>query len=346
MGIPPIRGTFDLGNITDPRAREQVQALQTEREQLTQRVQQLEGDSAALQSARAEANAAKAEANTAKSEIQRLGRTSAELKAQADQASGQLTARTAELQQARQEISARDTELSTLRASDAVGKQAVANQAVLTGKIADLTAQVKARDVQLADVPRLNSKVAELAEQVKTRDAQITELNKRIAAPPAGGGGAPGRAPAAAISITTLASNVGMQVSDAQQVLKTSNFALANVSVRLKAMAEGDGSQVRILNVEDIKSAEIANSLDEFHLDFTAKPSAGSEAGKVDVPDLSGLTRGAVQRMLAALGLRLDAAAGKAPASAKAATGQAFKQSPEAGAKADRGLSVLVVFAQ
>lgn len=303
MGRPPIftRIPVDLGQITDVTLRSKISDLQTDRDQLANRIQQLEPLEREVQTVRGEADAVKIQNAT-------LASTNADLQAQ--------VARHAV------DLNAKDTELATLRTGIAQGRQAAVE-----------------RD-------QLKLRTNELSEAVKQRDAAITKHLAEIAdlranppTPPAGG---------TLLPIESVVTNVAQQVSSAQTAIRAAGgFTLANVSVRLRGVAEGDVSKIRILGASELRNPALAGAQDEFNMEFTAPTVPTSvPADKVAVPSLAGLTQLAAQRALAAVGLRLDPATGKPPTAAKVAPGQAFKQSPEPAALADRGVSVLVVFAQ
>ena len=293
MGFSPIPGRFqiDLDKITDNATRIKVNDLQTEREQLERN----------FQSARGEADAAKAKTVT-------LDKANAELRTQLD-------SRVAE-------VGAKDSEIATLRASEAAGRQAAVERDQFRLRANELSEAVKARDAAIAK-----------------HLAEIADLRANPPTPAVGG---------TLLPIASVATNVAAQVSTAQTAIRAAGgFTLANVSVRLKGVAEGDAGKIRILGASELRNPNLAGALDELNFDFAA-PSGPTTvpADKVAVPSILGLTQLAAQRALAATGLRLDPATGKAPASARVAPGQAFKQSPDPAALADRGVAVLVVFAQ
>ena len=293
MGFSPIPGRFqiDLDKITDNATRIKVNDLQTEREQLERN----------FQSARGEADAAKAKTVT-------LDKANAELRTQLDSRAA--------------EVGAKDSEIATLRASEAAGRQAAVERDQFRLRANELSEAVKARDAAIAK-----------------HLAEIADLRANPPTPAVGG---------TLLPIASVATNVAAQVSTAQTAIRAAGgFTLANVSVRLKGVAEGDAGKIRILGASELRNPNLAGALDELNFDFAA-PSGPTTvpADKVAVPSILGLTQLAAQRALAATGLRLDPATGKAPASARVAPGQAFKQSPDPAALADRGVAVLVVFAQ
>lgn len=293
MGFSPIPGRFqiDLDKITDNATRIKVNDLQTEREQLERN----------FQSARGEADAAKAKTVT-------LDKANAELRTQLD-------SRVAE-------VGAKDSEIATLRASEAAGRQAAVERDQFRLRANELSEAVKARDAAIAK-----------------HLAEIADLRANPPTPAVGG---------TLLPIASVATNVAAQVSTAQTAIRAAGgFTLANVSVRLKGVAEGDAGKIRILGASELRNPNLAGALDELNFDFAAPSGPATvPADKVAVPSVLGLTQLAAQRALAATGLRLDPATGKAPASARVAPGQAFKQSPDPAALADRGVAVLVVFAQ
>ena len=303
MGIPPgrFRLPVDLGQITDVTLRTKVADLQTDRDQLANRIQQLEPLEREVQTARGEADAVKVQNAT-------LASNNADLQAQ--------------ISRHAMDLNARDTELTTLRTGVAQGRQAAIERDRFKSVSDDLATQIKQRDAAIS-----------------SHLAEIADLRANPPTPPAGG---------TLLPIESVVTNVAQQVSSAQTAIRAAGgFTLANVSVRLRGIAEGDVSKIRILGANELRNPALAGAQDELNLDFAA-PTAPPPvpADKVAVPGLAGLTQLAAQRALAAVGLRLDPATGKPPASARVASGQAFKQSPEPAALADRGVSVLVVFAQ
>lgn len=303
MGRPPIFTRFpvDLGQISDVTLRGKVADLQTDRDQLANRIQQLEPLEREVQTVRGEADAAKVQNAT-------LASNNADLQAQISRNAA--------------DLGAKDTELATLRTGVAQGRQAAIERDRLMSVSDDLTTQIKQRDAAIS-----------------SHLAEIANLRANPPTPPAGG---------TLLPIASVATTVAEQVSSAQTAIRAAGgFTLANVSVRLKGVAEGDAGKIRILGASELRNPALAGALDELNFEFAAPAGpAPVPADKVAVPGLSGLTQLAAQRALAAVGLRLDPATGKPPASAKAAPGQAFKQSPDPAALVDRGVSVLVVFAQ
>lgn len=322
MGIPPIirpRPPVDLGGIGDATLRTRLSEIVSERDQLAGRVEPLERE---VQAVRGEADAARAQNVT-------LNQANADLRIQLDRRETEVGTRDREIATLRTqldrreaELGTRDREIETLRASEVVGRRAIAERDQLNLKLGELNDTVRSRD-----------------EVIAKHLAEIAELKARPATPTAGG---------TLLPISSVATTVAEQVSTAQTAIRAAGgFTLTNVSVRLKGVAEGDASKIRILGANDLRNTALAGAQDELTFDFSTTPGAPPvPADKVAVPNLAGLTQLAAQRALAAVGLRLDPASGKAPASAKAAPGQAFKQSPDPAALVDRGVAVLVVFAQ
>lgn len=301
MGIPPIirpRPGVDLGGVADVALRTRLSEIVSERDQLAGRVEPLEREVLAV----------RGEADAARSQNVTLTQANADLRIQLDRRAT--------------EVGARDSEIATLRAGEAVGRQAIVERDQLKVQTAQLSDAIKQRDAAIAK-----------------HLAEIADLRANPPVPPAGG---------TLLPIASVATNVAAQVSTAQTAIRSAGgFTLANVSVRLKGVAEGDAGKIRILGASELRNPNLAGALDELNFDFAAPSGPATvPADKVAVPGVLGLTQLAAQRALAAVGLRLDPATGKAPASAKAAPGQAFKQSPDPAALADRGVAVLVVFAQ
>lgn len=264
-----------------------------------------------------------------------------------------------------QQIKVLSTDLRDARKATPELKAVKAANLKLSSTVTDLQQTLRQREKDLADrdaavktlksgaakeKTELNKRVTQLSTAVAEKDSviarQIAEIANIKARPPIRG-----VEPVSKGKVMTLgrvASTVAEQVSSAQDTMKTAGgFQLANVSVRLMAMTEEDGSKIRIIGANDPRARDVIGAMDEFKFDFTPSPSApASAAGQVAVPDLSGLTPSAAQRAIAAIGLRLDTATGKPPARSKIASGQAFKQSLAPGTHVDRGIAVLVVFAE
>lgn len=297
--------------------------------------------------------------------VQKLQGTLVQLTAEKEQTDMELVRQRQLVAKQEDQLKALSTDLQVAREASTKLQAVNAQNVQLNRNLADVQDQLRKRDQDLSELDSAIKTVkaeaatekAALATRLTQLDATLTQKDALIAQHLAEIANLKARPPVApptvaasgkVIALGLVASTVAEQVSSAQNTMKNAgSFQLANVSVKLRAVAEDDGSKIRILGANDIRSLDLIGAMDEFNFSLTPKPSEPAPAaGQVAVPDLSGLTQNAVQRALAVLGLRLDIASGKPPATAQVASGQAFRQSPAAGTHADRGIAVLVVFAE
>ncbi|QMW22856.1 PASTA domain-containing protein [Sandaracinobacteroides saxicola] len=226
---------------------------------------------------------------------------------------------------------ASDTATSETGASDSGGDDRIAAANLLA-----------AREAVLASRERL------LAERERT----FTTV--RGAADAASAATAPGLATAATaaalggdggvVGMRDLAIGLGTQLDDAQVALKSRGFSLGAVSIVARGAAVGDGTQMRFLGAEELKSATGA-AISEFKVNMAPDSERAADTG-LRVPDVSQLTENAARRVLASVGLVLEATYGSRALNPAAAEGQAMLQTPAAGTESSRGARVLVVFAR
>ena len=148
------------------------------------------------------------------------------------------------------------------------------------------------------------------------------------------------------VAVSMMATNLGDQIGQAQREIREQggNLALANVRIRMKGLMGDGGTNVTLLDADDLKRPEIAGALGDLEFDFSEDGGGAAAPSDVEVPDVRRLTETAARQILHSIGLRLEAVAGPSGMGG-AAAGQAALQDPSAGQRAARGSSVTVIFA-
>lgn len=147
----------------------------------------------------------------------------------------------------------------------------------------------------------------------------------------------------APVKVSDFASTIGSEIDNAQKALKNSGYSLGAISLTAKTLVQTNGT-VSFPSKEELKGLP-SRALSDLVLQFRPDE-AVSDAGALRVPDLKQLTESAARRVLASLGLVLEAHYGARDLLPESAAGQAMLQSPAAGASTAPGGRVLVVFAQ
>ncbi|MCV6585262.1 MAG: PASTA domain-containing protein [Marinibacterium sp.] len=136
--------------------------------------------------------------------------------------------------------------------------------------------------------------------------------------------------------INAAFTNIGTKLGDADQALKARKvpYRLGAIKVDLKGAMGGDGKIFLGGSNTDGSGVSVEMTPD--------RPEATTP--QVSVPDVSGLTQTAAQRVLRSVGLRMTLATqtmrpGTAP------HGQSIRQTPAAGSSAPHGSAIMVVFA-
>lgn len=221
-------------------------------------------------------------------------------------------------------------------------------------RLADNTKAIEDRDMALASEralradreKTLSDKARELAESKVT----IAALRGAAATAAAAAVGGPqvfaeGIAPSSqVVGIGDLAVKLGTELVGAQTALKSSGFSLGSISVNARGLVQGDGSRLNLLDIADLKTLP-AGVLSDVRIDLTPDTAVGGEA-QIAVPDVAQLTETAARRVLASVGLVLDASYGPLALNSDAAEGQAMLQTPGHGTGVARGARVLVIFAR
>jgi hypothetical protein len=229
---------------------------------------------------------------------------------------------------------------------------------VFTVRLAESAKAIDERDAALASEKSLRlereKSLAETARQLA--ESQVTIAALRGAAATASATAADGASSVKGVSsdavinsqivgVGDLAVKIGTDLVGAQAALKSSGFSLGGISVNARGVMQGDGSQLNLLDIAELKTLPIG-VLSDVRLDFKPDTNVSSGEGGIPVPDVAQLTETAARRVLASVGLVLDATYGPLVFNGNAAEGQAMLQTPAAGVGAPRGAHVLVVFAR
>ncbi|MEQ8605212.1 MAG: PASTA domain-containing protein [Marivibrio sp.] len=150
------------------------------------------------------------------------------------------------------------------------------------------------------------------------------------------------------VQIDSLQDTLVSSLSAAAKPNRKAGFKLGRVQVNLKAMVGGAGARVMLPTGEMLKQPGAASALSDIHLEYFPDDAAAEDDRPARdpgtlVPDLTGLTESAAQRVLSSVGLQAQPALGRTDA-AGVAVGQAFRQAPAAGTPAPKGTAVMVVF--
>jgi len=239
-------------------------------------------------------------------------------------------------------LASRDTEIAALREVAAKADLTVARAdtaeetaQTLSIRLAERDKDLAERDGLLADRARI---ISDQETQIAGLRATVAEQEKAIAAAvvkPAVGG--------KAVGMIDLATTMASQLDDAQTTLKPRGFSLGAIQVTARAVLQDDGGRLELLGKEDLKALP-PGSLSDIRMEFIPEEPASTEGGP-RVPDVSQLTENAARRVLASVGLVLEASVGPRALNPAVAPGQAMVQSPVAGATSARGARVLVIFA-
>jgi hypothetical protein len=239
-------------------------------------------------------------------------------------------------------LAERDAEIAGLREVAAKFDVAAARAQTAEETAQALSNRLVQRDKDLAERDGLLADRARVISDQETAiaglRATVAEQEKAIAAAavrPAVGG--------KAVGMIDLATTMASQLDDAQTTLKPRGFSLGAIQVNAKAVLQDDGGRLELLGKEDLKTVP-PGSLSDIRMEFIPAESMSMEGGP-RVPDVGQLTENAARRVLASVGLALDASVGPRALNPAVAPGQAMVQSPVAGAISARGARVLVIFA-
>lgn len=246
------------------------------------------------------------------------------------------------LAQSDKDLVQRDAEIANLRdvvakADVAVARAQTAEEAAqaLSTRLAQRDKDLAERDGLLADRARVIDDQETVIAGLRATVAQQEQAIAAATVRPAVGG--------KAVGMVDLATTVASQLDDAQTTLKPRGFSLGAIQVTAKAVLQDDGGRLELLGKEDLKTVP-PGALSDIRMEFLPGETASAEGGP-RVPDVSQLTENAARRVLASVGLTLDASVGPLALNPAVAPGQAMVQSPVAGAVSGRGARVLVIFA-
>ena len=221
-------------------------------------------------------------------------------------------------------------------------------------RLADNTKASEDRDMALANERALRADrektLSDTARELAESKVTIAALRGAAATAAAAAVGGPqvfaeGIAPSSqVVGIGDLAVKLGTELVGAQTALKSSGFSLGSISVNARGLMQGDGSRLNLLDIADLKTLP-AGVLSDVRIDLTPDTTVGGEA-QIAVPDVAQLTETAARRVLASVGLVLDASYGPRALNGDAAEGQAMLQTPGHGTGVARGARVLVIFAR
>lgn len=210
--------------------------------------------------------------------------------------------------------------LATIRSLEAQLQLRQAENATLQRELAASAAQVQDQQAQVA------AQAAELARAKEDLGLFRQQADQKV-------------------EVGDYAVALGGELERAQLQLKQGNFRLGAVAVTTRAFIDGGGTALQFPNRAD-RADVAAAAVSDISIAFQPADAGAADDGKVTVPDVRQLTESAVRRVLASVGLQLDATHGPLGLVAAAVEGQAMLQTPAAGAKAARGESILVVFAR
>lgn len=213
-----------------------------------------------------------------------------------------------------------------------------------------LSASAKALAERDADMAAQRMALAERETALADVSLKLTKSEAALASLRAGAAVGDPRLSAAegvsetSIGVGDLATKLGTELVGAQAALSSSGFSLGNITVNARGLIQGDGSRLSLLNMADLKALP-SGVLSDVKIDLKPDRPAAVEAGLV-APDVRQLTETAARRVLASVGLMLEASFGPPGLGEAVAEGQAMLQTPEPGAATARGGRVLVVFAR
>lgn len=181
-------------------------------------------------------------------------------------------------------------------------------------------------------------------EQAQAKATELDAARAEIAQLKAAAAGAdPAALAGGPVKVSDFASTIGSEIGSAQVALKRSGYSLGTISLSAKTLVQTDGT-VSFPSKDELKGVP-GRALSDLVLQFRPDDTA-ADTGGVRVPDLRQLTESAARRVLASLGLVLEAHRGARELQPDSAPGQAMLQTPAAGQSAAPGARVLVVFAQ
>jgi hypothetical protein len=147
------------------------------------------------------------------------------------------------------------------------------------------------------------------------------------------------------VSVSEFAIRLGSEIDSARTALKRSAMSLGDISITTRALVDSGGSRLKLLNADELKGTA-PGLLADVNLNYRPDKGGDTAPTGVQVPDVRQLTEGAARRVLASVGLMLDASQGARELAPESAIGQAMLQQPKPGERVAVGARVLVVFAR
>lgn len=235
-----------------------------------------------------------------------------------------------------------------LAAAQALNTQLTAENAAAQTQISSLTLEVQAKDETISSLntqlvtalseseeksleighlqvlkSNLETTIAELQRQVDELSRQINFDDRPVA-------------------VNTLYSNLVRELDISAQNNQDSDYKLANISLKLKALisTDEDGVNAQLFGLSNMNLLN-GNAISEltFDIEQTQKPARVTDT----IPNLLGLTETAVRRILSSLGLRLNPVFQN---NRKVVNGDSFKQSPAEGSPIVQEEPVTVIFSK
>lgn len=201
------------------------------------------------------------------------------------------------------------------------------------------------RDTALAaraqDAVRLDAELQQANRQVSSLTAELERLREAAGRGPAPA--APQAAPTRSVAMDAFATRIGEDLHSAQASLAKSSFSIGRIQVNAKGFL-GSNDDGATFEPAGKGAAEDADRLSDVQIEFHPDAKDDAKLG-IQVPDVVQLTESAARRVLASVGLQLQASLGPRSLSPDSVAGQAMVQTPRAGETAARGARVLVIFA-
>jgi hypothetical protein len=204
---------------------------------------------------------------------------------------------------------------------------------------ADLRAKVLEAEEAQVKVVGLERNIAEIAARLAA-----TERERAAAAEEA----ATLRAAAAQEApVQAIAASIGTEAEAANQALAGSgaNWRIGRLQVTLRGTLSGAGTRITLPDAATVRRPGAVGALQDVTFDLLPERRPTAPAAGTKVPDVRGMTESAARRALAGAGFALSAATRPGWTGEGFSIGQAIQQAPAAGAEAQPGESVVVVFA-
>lgn len=198
--------------------------------------------------------------------------------------------------------------------------------AISAAKVTELTEKVRVKESAIARAVAAKAKVEKDFREYKAKQEKIpTEENRQT-------------------PIQKIAENIGIELASANKTMKKSSSAyqLQNIQVELRGTVSDDGSAIALSKLSDAKLGRKINA-STLKMEMVATPK--TREGAITIPDLSGLTESAVQRVLSSIGLKYERIDQSVSSAQGYSIGQVISQAPASGGELTHGASVLVVIA-